>query len=158
MENCYIDPYLPNHIVPYSGSHLTLLLLSRRGHCPPLGTYWLLTVTAHYWPSDVGAHVYIIFQWPHVSGCQPTWLTSSCQPTWAAYIHASRSCLHSWNMTAMSKVNMQHTSLSYFAKCPPLDIFLASLSISVSPPTSDKKCTSERDLSIMQHLLVLAII
>ena len=50
------------------------------------------------------------------------------------------SCLHSWNLLlrnpllkGQSKFNMQHSSLHYFSKCPPMDIFITSLHLSPHP-------------------------
>ena len=121
-EDSYIDPHLLlSRIVPYSEPHLGLLLLLGPGDTAPLWalagcsrdsvsqrlhgykTAWL-TITA------VGVRVYIISQRQRqrLFGFRPMWPVPACQPAWAAFTHVSLSfCLHIWNMTALSKVNMQ---------------------------------------------------
>ena len=50
-----------------------------------------------------------------VSGCQATWPASGYQPEWSAYTHVLlSSCLHSWIMTALLKVNIQRDDLEGF--------------------------------------------
>ena len=46
------------------------------------------------------------------------WPASGCQPKWAHYTHALLSSfLHSWNMTVLLKVNMQHSHFLSRAEC-----------------------------------------
>ena len=82
------------------------------GALPLLDTRRPLSVTLCLcdWPSAAVWRGYLCiysFPTPTRSYCQLTWPASGCQSTWAAYIHESlSSCLHSWNMVDLSKVNM----------------------------------------------------
>ena len=124
--------------------HLILLLgQDVLGPLPPPTTggtqhSWLSTLWLCVWcacPLLLWVPIYMISQHLYISSCQPIWSASSCQPMGTdPYPHITV-FLFTWNMTALSKVNMQHTSLSYFSKYPPMDIFLVSLCISLPTHT-----------------------
>ena len=47
-------------------------------------------------------------------------------------LHGCHSLFRDFHLMGLSKVNMQHCSLPCFSKCPPMDIYFASHSISLS--------------------------